>query len=610
MDALNIQEVDMAAVTLIRFRDIDQRERAERVRIASRRSSLEARKNRTPDESAELGRLLKIEDVLAKDPTELCDPLFVGVRDLFDANPGILGGILLNHEHGVLKGYLTAPYGNWTHNAVIRAALTIGLLIVDGTVAAPVAVIGARPTTDTPPKSDTPPTKDGKGGSSGAAQEAARPTYLIHPVPNAPENDALSIAFFTALGYAQSMHDRAVIMLPLLAQEGDPRGRDDAFPGSVDAAEFAAVMRELVRRGVTTEEQQPSRRLNQVLDHLQKVGETTPFTELGIDLPDLEADARDVVPDNIRLMGPMVVAAMFDELKAFQVIDKLVELSQHGMLTIGSGDAGRLLYTYWKDAPNRMSEAERKNFYAMTLGIPGGESGGMVNREFNDLWLRFVASVSSFVRQTEVDKLLRADLPGQISQQQVRKAARDLAVNLSLHGYGMAFYAALDLQDQIKTMIDLLSDKDILNAYGSRDMWQVIDQVATLELGGAKTSSRYRTLAKCGGIITAWLANNVAAITRQTGQILDIEDIRSANPRTAGPQATKFPTDYDLVNACELWLADTATSDVRIDEMAQPREAPVMTSRPVQIPAIARDMLDGAGVSMSLGFPDRRPARR
>jgi hypothetical protein len=305
------------------------------------------------------------------------------------------------------------------------------------------------------------------------------------------------------------------------------------------------------------------------------------------------------VADNVRLMGPMVCAAMFDELKAFQVVDKLVELFQHGMLPIGSGEAGKLLYKYWKEAPNRMSESERKNFYAMTMGIPGGESGGMVNRDFNDLWLRFVSSVSSYVSQNEVDKLLRkGGLPSAISGQQLRKAARDLAANLSLHGYGMAYYAALDMQDQIRTIIKLLSDADIRSAYGARDMWQVVDQVATLELGGAKTSSRYRMLATCGAIITAWLADNVKRIMNPTGPILDMNEVLSPMPRSSG-KATTHPSDYDLVNACELWLADTGTSDLRVDEMSQPREAPVMTSKPVQIPSIARDMLDSVGMGMS-----------
>jgi hypothetical protein len=573
----------MVDVTKIAFRDIYQRERHERERLTNRQGQLrkidENRKNLSTDERAELVRITAILDTIAKDHSECCDPLFVGIRDLFNGSPGILSVQLKNHSNGVFEGSAPKNGGGLTMDAVVRAALTIGLSIVDETEAPPVKAAG--------------------GNKSPA----------IVSMTAAPEYGGLSRGFYAAIGEVQAMHDLAVLVLPILAQEGDPRGTADRSPGSVDAAEFARVMRALAKRGVTAKEGatlQLRRLVNQSLDRIQFVGEERPINELGIDLPDLEAESLDIVPDNVRLMGPMVCAAMFDELKAFQVVDKLVELFQHGMLTIGSGEAGNLLYKYWKDAPNRMSEGERKNFYAMTMGIPGGESGGMINREFNDLWIRFVSSVSSFIRQNEVDKLLRAALPSPISQQQVRKAARDLAVNLSLHGYGMAFYAAIDLQEQIGFMIRLLGDPDIRNAYGARDMWQVIDQVATLELGGAKTSSRYRTLATCGGIITAWLANNVRRITRPTGPIIDIDDVRSPIPRSNGQSATKNPTDYDLVNACELWLADTATSDTRVDELAQPREAPATTSRPVQIPSIAREMLDGIGLGMGQQYQNTR----
>jgi hypothetical protein len=143
-------------------------------------------------------------------------------------------------------------------------------------------------------------------------------------------------------------------------------------------------------------------------------------------------------------------------------------------------------------------------------------------------------------------------------------------------------------------------------------MWQVIDQVAVLELGGARNSARYRTLATCGAIITAWLANNVDRYNKATSRpIIDVDDVLSSDPATAGPDATTKPTDYDLVNACELWLADTATSDASVEQLSQPREAPVMTSRPVQVPAIAREMLEQAGVSapglgLGMGMSTRR----
>ncbi|MDQ1289598.1 MAG: hypothetical protein QG622_3164, partial [Actinomycetota bacterium] len=142
--------------------------------------------------------------------------------------------------------------------------------------------------------------------------------------------------------------------------------------------------------------------------------------------------------------------------------------------------------------------------------------------------------------------------------------------------------------------------------FGAKDMWQVVDQVATYYLGGARTSSRYRTLASCGTIITAWLANNVSRIHRTSGPLIDMEVVR--NPPVAGShKATKNPDDYDLVNACELWLADTATSDSDIEKLAlEPRNTPTMTSKPILIPAMAREMLTdlgdvGAGLGVGLG---------
>ena len=567
----------MTDITNIRYRDIAQDEGAERDRLQARLDQLDkiAGKSRglNSEEKGELKRITAVLGLINKNNNkELCERLFVGVRDLFNTSPGLLGFLLKNHDNGILvMGQSVDNKHSTADVASCKVALTIGLLMIDGALAnSPVVT-----TNDSFPK--------------------------IISDSSGPKSAALSQMFFAAMGEAQSMNSLAMLVLPLLAIEGDPRGSLDKLPGTVDAAEFARVMRQMTAAGVTDAEPQLRRRMNEVLNLIQNRTNDGSSVELGIDLPDLEDAAEfGIVPDNVRLMGPMICAAMFDELKAFEVVDKLVELFQHGMLTIGNGSAGKQLYKYWKDAPNRMSDAERRNFYAMTMGVPGGETNGMVNREFNDLWLRFVSSVSSFVRQNEVDKLLRATLPSPISHQQIRKSARDLAVNLSLHGYGMAYYAALDLQAQIKFMIGLLGDKEVMANYGARDMWQVVDQVATLELGGAKTSSRYRTLATCGAIITAWLANNADRIRRAGGPIIDIDEVRQPKPRIDGSKATTSPTDADLVNACELWLADTATGDSVIDQMAQPRETPVMTSRPVQIPAIAREMLaDLPGMGLS-----------
>lgn len=571
----------------VRFLDIDDLETKahnELVNIQDRLKNVQ--KNKRSLTTAEKQQLDLCEAILARDGKgDVCDPLFVATRELLNTKK-LLSPELITHHKGRLefdesgfdavakaKVAPAKPHPGNLNGPIMLTSLVLGILIIDGATPPPVTISDSRNVPDDKNK-------------------------LMQ---------AFTRQFFAAVGEANSYGRLAVQVLALMCVEGDPDGSGGEAPRVV-TAEFARVMRGLAARKVQADEPQLRRRVNEQLNAVQNVGGEDGIADLGIDLPDLEnIEDANIVADNVRVMGPMIVSAMFDELKVFQVVDNIVEQFQHGTLAIGPGNAGKLLYQYWRETPNRLSEQERKNFSAITLGVPGGDPGVAVNREFNDLWIRFVSAVSSFVRQSQVDALLRASVPNPINHQQVRKAARDLAGNLSLHGYGMAHYAAREIQYQVKFMIDLLQDSEIRGCFGAKDMWQVIDQVATYNLGGAKTSSRYRTLATCGTIITAWLSDNVTRINKATGPLLDIDQI--ANPDvSANHKATVHPTDYDLVNACELWLADTSTTDAQIEQFSQPREAPQMTSKPVPMPAMAREMLDGigdigGGIGVGMGTP-------
>jgi hypothetical protein len=378
---------------------------------------------------------------------------------------------------------------------------------------------------------------------------------------------------------------------------------------TVSGKEWALVVRYLLNHGVTEDEPQLTRRVNDALNSIQNLGDDLPPSDTGIDLPDVDGPTT-ILKDNIIALQPAYFASMFEEMKAFLVVDKLVELFQNGVLPIGKGKVGDALFKYWKETAIRVSENERRSFYARTLGSVSGDDGGMPNREFNDLLLRFVSSVSWFVRQNNVDDLLRSKIPSSLSQQQIRKAGRDLAANLSLHGFGMAYFMATDLQKQVKDVIAILSDQEIMNSYGARDMWQVIDQVAATELGGAKNSLRYRTMAASGAIIIAWLANHAEQLSAGTFEpILDVIQIQNPPPRTNGAKATTQPNDADLYNACEQWLAVTGTQEDTVENYSQRKESPTMPSKPIQIPAIAKEMLETAGVG-SLGLGTNYNTRR
>src|SRR4030095_7040324 len=174
----------------------------------------------------------------------------------------------------------------------------------------------------------------------------------------------------------------------------------------------------------------------------------------------------DLDSPSIRAMQAIYSAAMFEEIKMFQVVDKLVALFRSGMLPLGRGEAADRLRQYAVTAPRRLPESERRAVYQRTLGI-GSENGVDSNREFNNLWLRFLSAVKSTARQG----------PG-TRQEALRNGREERDTHLSLHGYGMAYVAATELQSHMREMLDLLSDREIQSAAGARDMWQVIALVS------------------------------------------------------------------------------------------------------------------------------------
>ncbi len=251
----------------------------------------------------------------------------------------------------------------------------------------------------------------------------------------------------------------------------------------------------------------------------------------------------DLDSPSIRAMQAIYSAAMFEELKMFQVVDKLVALFRAGMLPLGRGEGADRLRQFGENATRRLPEGERRAVYQRALGI-GSEGGIDSNREFNDLWLRFLSTVKSATGRS----------PG-ASQEPLRKAGHDLASNLSRHGHGEAYVAATELQSHMRDMLDLLSDREIQAAAGAKDMWEVIDLVAARDLGGAANSARLRALQSTGATILRWLAARAGGLARaSTAPVLNPCE-RTVTPR---PGASPTPSDDDLVHAVERWLAASA----------------------------------------------------
>lgn len=370
----------------------------------------------------------------------------------------------------------------------------------------------------------------------------------------------------------------------------------------LSARNIAAVVRKLVREGVTANDPWISSRLESSYNMQTGVVDGAPPSALEIMLPDLEESVDvEIVTENLHAVQAIYFTYQLEEMRMFQVVERIVELFRQGLLPLGRGSVGDYLFNYYKKAAERITESERRDLYMRVFGAPGGNPANEPNRDFNELWLRFVSAVSSFSRQLTVERMLRNTIPMAVSQEQVRKSARDLGTNLSRNGYGIAYFAATELQQSILEFRDILQNPELRNAFGARDMWQVIDQVNVNYLGGARNTHRHRTQSRAGAIIIRWIANNVQRLSNIAGPVLQIEQIVNPQLRAAsgGANPTVEPTDWDLINACEQWLAVGGVQDQSIEQYSQPIEAPTMTSRPIEMPQIARDMLSGLGVGLN-----------
>ncbi len=300
-----------------------------------------------------------------------------------------------------------------------------------------------------------------------------------------------------------------------------------------------------------------------------------------------DANAQ-IIPAHLRALESIYFTAMLEDTHLYPVVDRLVVMFSQGLLPVGPGRAGAILYRYWKHGHDRLTPAARDTVYARAFGLPGGDAEIRANKKFNDLWLRFVSIVGMYSSELQVLP------PAQrtVTPEDVLSSGRDLAFNLSEHGLGLPWFAAQDFKPETQKIFELLSDSEIQTAFGARDPWQVIQNVATYELGLRPNVARARTRAESGVIIMRWLANRRARLIRpRMATILSHDDI--CEGRTAASlnkKASLFPTDCDLAAACEQWLGVTGTQEAELADSA-PLPEPVVAESAVTEPDLAESRM-------------------
>lgn len=369
--------------------------------------------------------------------------------------------------------------------------------------------------------------------------------------------------------------------------------------GEVNARDWVAVTRNLIGKGVGEKTPSLAGRIRSAIEDRLSPSKAKVTATAQIIIPDLERNtAQEVQRVNLEAAQAIYFAAMMDEARLFDVVDKMAELFQIGALPLERGPAGEYLYRYIRNTPERISAYERRNTYARVFGVATGDPNapGARFRNFDDLWLRFVSAVSDWYRKQQVESLFASNGRFVPSQEQLRKTGLDLAANLSLYCYGGTWFVASELQKDIAEYVDLLSSPEIKRLYGARDMWQVIDQISLLEFGKPANTIRARTMASAGATIIGWLEKKSAALGQPGSVLVDPSEI--ANPPSRSTvNSINDPTDYDLLTACEQWLAIEGVGGDIVEAKASASPSAISNTTPVRIPPAAQEILGAFGFS-------------
>lgn len=192
-----------------------------------------------------------------------------------------------------------------------------------------------------------------------------------------------------------------------------------------------------------------------------------------------DAAAADVAPENVKAAAIVYFAAQLEELEVFAVADKIASLFAQGLLPLGGskrdGGVANAVTDYRRAAAQRLDADARRSLYTQLLGGKGAP-----NQEFDLLFARYAEAIESAGRDGR------------------ERAGRALAGHLARR-YGAGFEAAAKLAMQVAELERLLEDPEVKEAFGAKDMWGVVDAVATKHLGSAKTDrARLRSRATNG----------------------------------------------------------------------------------------------------------------
>jgi hypothetical protein len=246
----------------------------------------------------------------------------------------------------------------------------------------------------------------------------------------------------------------------------------------------------------------------------------------GFQLPELDATTDgDLLPQNMMAAGRLYGAFEFEKLRLVSAVDRVAELWRAGVVPIGNDSGGQLLNDYFWSRDERLTEAARGMIFGRLFGATGTETSkdSQPNKGFEALMRRFLTNVAQLRRLQEQQSVISN--PGEsrtLASENVRKTGREFATNLSLYGWGSAYFDASRIDSHIAMAYKVADDAQVQRAFAATTPWQVVERVSQQEFGVTPNIVKHHTMAMSGRRIIEILAQNPNALTGRTGEFHEL----------------------------------------------------------------------------------------
>jgi hypothetical protein len=308
----------------------------------------------------------------------------------------------------------------------------------------------------------------------------------------------------------------------------------------------------------------------------------TPPSE-SLDLPPLTGVAGqdiELEPPNIEAVGLLYLVMQMDRMRLFDVVDRLMELNQLGLLSLRFGPAAKALDDWYWEAEDRMNPPARAMVFGRVCGMPGAQISKEVqpNSGFEPALIRFVAAIVESDRQARVTNLIEPTRGRslQLTDEMVRKAGRDLASNASLYGWSGTQLQARRLRNMVVDALKILSLPEVLNMYAAASPYQVIERVCSEEFKQVPNIVKLRTMAEAGKELLRLVAKNFTAWGASPTRPL----FSTTTPPAPADGDITLEDRLSFILQANSWVAVVGLDDGQLDRNSQPADVPYMPSVP------------------------------